>query len=335
MFIIKFPVKLIPWQVLLIMFFLICMCCSYSQASAEEHRGDLLVSKMISLNPPDGIVHKRTFSDQSRILFVAGLEGTGHHGVQAMIKVCVKTSEKLCEAIEDVTHVFQEARGKSDTIFGLFGVEETGYNAVHIMAAYLKMKDYAVKNERKLYIISLELIKDSGMMSYPNYGGPNKSLNHPDIAVMAALAEMAGMDFRVLVLQRNARDILRSVTSSSYGGAAEPKILVDNAAALYSQMEQLDPRFYFCLPYEKMGNMTDSEQSGFVHFLHPTILPSMMDTMLQMVHYKPKPSTTSTEHFASEEERRFKGASREYHEWLLARQLGLINGLCQKTGHMR
>lgn len=119
MFSIKFPVKLIPWQVLFITFFLICMSCSYSQASAEEHRGDLLVSKMISLNPPDGIVHKRTFSDQSRILFVAGLEGTGHHGVQAMIKVCVQTSEKLCEAIEDVTHVFQEARGKSDTIFGL------------------------------------------------------------------------------------------------------------------------------------------------------------------------------------------------------------------------
>lgn len=62
-----------------------------------------------------------------------------------------------------------------------------------------------------LYYMGLGGHKGSGMFSYPNYNGRFKSLDHPDIYQLGLLDEQAGMDYRVLVLQRNGLDILKSV----------------------------------------------------------------------------------------------------------------------------
>ncbi len=42
----------------------------------------------------------------------------------------------------------------------------------------------------------LGFVTGSGMLSYPNYNGRQKSLDHPDIAILAALAEAVGIDLR-------------------------------------------------------------------------------------------------------------------------------------------
>jgi hypothetical protein len=74
------------------------------------------------------------------------------------------------------------------------------------------------------------------MLSYPNLNTEDKALNHPDVFALAVMAEKVGIDFRVLVLQRDAASILWSTEKRHFGDVQEPKILIDNAAALYSQV---------------------------------------------------------------------------------------------------
>ena len=50
------------------------------------------------------------------------------------------------------------------------------------------------------------------MLSYPNMGGASKELQHPSLVTLAKLAEKAGLDLRILVLTRDARDLLASTT---------------------------------------------------------------------------------------------------------------------------
>lgn len=40
-----------------------------------------------------------------------------------------------------------------------------------------------------LYVLGLGFSDGVGMLSYPNFGGPNKAVNHPDVFLLAALAE--------------------------------------------------------------------------------------------------------------------------------------------------
>lgn len=59
----------------------------------------------------------------------------------------------------------------------------------------------------------------TGMMSYPNFNGPDKTLQYVDFRLIAEEAERAGVDVRMVYLSRSARAVLRSDTEhNSYGG---------------------------------------------------------------------------------------------------------------------
>jgi hypothetical protein len=45
---------------------------------------------------------------------------------------------------------------------------------------------------------------------YPNFNGPNKPLQHPDLVLLAKVAEHADIDLRIVYLRRDALDLLRS-----------------------------------------------------------------------------------------------------------------------------
>jgi hypothetical protein len=45
---------------------------------------------------------KTIFNDKKRVLFVAGLEGSGHHALHSMFDICFK--DKLCVADQDISH---------------------------------------------------------------------------------------------------------------------------------------------------------------------------------------------------------------------------------------
>merc|ERR1712190_303359 len=54
-----------------------------------------------------------------------------------------------------------------------------------------------------------------GEMSYPNYiHGPERSLRKPDVHLLASLCEEAGIDLRILVLNRQANQIYHSTITN-------------------------------------------------------------------------------------------------------------------------
>ena len=66
---------------------------------------------------------------------------------------------------------------------------------------------------------------------------------------LATAAEAAGVDLRILLLQRPAKDILISTTVKRHFGNPMHEMLVlsDNAATLHSELEALDPAFFRCV----------------------------------------------------------------------------------------
>lgn len=95
-----------------------------------------------------------------------------------------------------------------------------------------------------------------GEMSYPNYGGPCKRFQFPDVRVLAELLESLGVDFRILVVVRNAVDVLLSTTVHRHFGYwkynAEMYADIVNERILNDQLYRLDKRFFRCIDYDKL-----------------------------------------------------------------------------------
>lgn len=293
-----------------------------------------------------GTIAKNFGDGKSRLLFVAGLEGTGHHAWQDMFQECIDANH--CEVHVNLTHSLMQFDPVKLTVHGLFGAEDTHMNAAQIDTVFHIMKSLAVGTGDRLYLVGLCFVKRSAMLSYPNYNGINKALDHPDISTLAALAELAGLDFRVLVLQRSAQEILASTRRRDIGGVDEPKVLVDNAAALYTQMKLIDRAFYHCVHYRELGKMTQNSKAKaqLMHFLHPVLMPAVMDAMLSKVQYAATNTSTSTTYTPArtkkhglkasntvaertQENLQLEMRSNVYHEWQLQQRMDLIDELCR------
>ena len=127
-----------------------------------------------------------------------------------------------------------------------------------------------------------------GMLSYPNGPSPHKTLDRPDMFVLAALAETASLDIRFLVILRSAEAALHSTMDNRHFGSMEPQILVSNAEAMYAQMQQLSSAFYKCVNYEDLvyTGLNTAQKHTLIDFLHPAVIShnsSLLDAMLYEV----------------------------------------------------
>lgn len=195
---------------------------SISSTSSTSSTGGIISSA------GGGRIGKTIYHPQVRLLFVAGLEGTGHHAWKSMLDVCA--ARRLCVVEEEMTRIMMRFDPHTRTVHGLFGAADVDSNAAQVAALYRRMKEIAAAAEQAhaapaLHLLGLCFVKYSAMMSYPNYNGLHKSLDHPDISVMAAAAEAAGIDLRVLVLQRNAQEILRSTQKRQIGPRNSPYLI--------------------------------------------------------------------------------------------------------------
>lgn len=131
------------------------------------------------------------------------------------------------------------------------------------------------------------------MLSYPHGPGSikgGKTINRPDMSVMAAIAEAAKLDIRFLVLLRNAGAVLNSTMDGRHFGRGQPQILVANAEAMYAQLALLSPAFYRCLTYDDLvhNGLLPTQRSRLIDFLHPVLLNvERLDHMLKKVHLRP------------------------------------------------
>lgn len=201
-------------------------------------------------------VTKKNFNDKARFVFVAGLEGTGHHAMKSLFGACAP----LCKAAAASVSGALYKGGSNPTGVFVFGDQDIA----SILSQRTSFKS-ALKQETldatddTLYILNTMGGGGSGQMSYPNFSGGDKSLHHPNVHELAALAEAAGVDFRVLVLQRNSHEIrLSDVDHRHFGKEAhELAVLADNAAVLSSQLALMDPKFFVCVKYHRLNNATE------------------------------------------------------------------------------
>ena len=229
-------------------------------------------------------LEKKQSSELNRLIFIAGLEGTGHHGARAVFNVCVK--KKLCKVDYPITDQIMRYDWKTDILHGLFGAADVNLNAVEAVNVLRSMRRTAGQGGSNLNFLGLCYATRSGMLSYPNFNGKHKTLDHPDLHMIATLAEAAGLDFRVLVLQRDADEVLRSNSRRGYGGSLGPKVLIANAEALQAELALVDPRFFRCVQYRSLGVLSAEGRRQLADFLHPTLLqPQLMDEMLSKFKY--------------------------------------------------
>jgi hypothetical protein len=95
---------------------------------------------------------------------------------------------------------------------------------------------------------------NTGMLSYPNFGGPLKIFQYPDVRLLAEVAERAEVDLRIVVLHREAADLLHSTTGhrhfARYG--QEAIALAHSARVLAAQLRSMDREFFLCVPYSRL-----------------------------------------------------------------------------------
>jgi hypothetical protein len=262
-------------------------------------------------------IKKTVFDDSKRILFFAGLEGTGHHAMKEVMMECVNTT--FCTSFEDMN--LDLFKRNSNGVFGLFGAADAAKSSYWLDSFLEHLTVFSQLSQPQLSVLALGMIPRVGMASYPNFGSTEtKSIDHPDLLPLVVLAEAAKVDLRIVVLQRKAYDILVStIVHRNFGHGYEARILLDNAAVLYSQLKLIDPKFFVCLHYHNMHNLTNVELSHMRNFLHPKIDDKLMTKMWKHIQYH--------EHAEDPAERQ-KMKPYEYSALRLEIELNRIDSLC-------
>ena len=201
-------------------------------------------------------VTKTHFSSSSRVLFVAGLEGSGHHMWQQVLGRCFRRG--LCETdanLSTLLHAVRHRDGPHGQLAkkGLFEhalqdgafVYESPPAETEARLARVRERLHAAASSSKPRLLVLNGIggglgmcvplhgKDngtrgtttwcSGMLSYPNMAGLNRALHNPDLYRLARWAEAAGADLRVVVVRRSALATLLSTSSNRHRRATALK----------------------------------------------------------------------------------------------------------------
>ena len=193
---------------------------------------------------------------------------------------------QVCVANQDLSDQLYVGKGYAASGIFVYGGQDTKELIackrqrfqVELLLAKARSED-----EGRSILVWLNLANEAqnGMMSYPNFGDVDKEIHHPDLVVLARLCEDAGVDLRVVVLQRDAGAMIRSTVVHRHFDAEphEAAMLADNAAALALQLQLLDDRFFQCTEFDDFassgaGNSTFWDDT--VPFLHPSLNASTL-----------------------------------------------------------
>ena len=145
---------------------------------------------------------KRVSSSRVRFLFVAGIEGSGHHAVREIHLRCEQLHGP-CAHSDRITKLLYHGENNADGIF-VYGNDHQTVSSISEMREELKSAVKVEMNKYKkptLVLLNTGFGAGVGMISYPNYNGAGKSIHHPDLNELAKTFEEAGADLRIFVLQ--------------------------------------------------------------------------------------------------------------------------------------
>jgi hypothetical protein len=267
------------------------------------------------------IIKKTIFSGNSRLFFAAGLEGTGHQAFSTML------THAPCDVCACACNLSLSVMNGIDGN-GLFwtndnrDIRDKLFVTVHFMKQLVVSATHAGGSVGQLHILGLDCVREAGMLSYPNYGHERfKVFDHPDLTVLASIAEHVQLDLRILVLLRGATDILISTVDRRKFSGGNPvmqaKVLIVNAAVLYAQLQSIDRQFYSCVNYEDLSDIDGSEERSLKLqvFLHSELTLETLRAMFSPVVYH--------DHFGN-----VTSSSDAHYESLLSAKMVLFKGLC-------
>ena len=125
-------------------------------------------------------------------MFVAGLEGTGHHGMKSLLgvtKLLYKKAGMDGDATQAIFHhtlpdykTLHDDRRKDVDILK---------EREHLKAHMLNLIGNATEkgSTGNIFLLNPAEYGSYTMLSYPNMGGSTKSLQHPDMVTLAKLCE--------------------------------------------------------------------------------------------------------------------------------------------------
>lgn len=312
---------------------------------------------------PD-LVIKKAYDKPSRMVFVAGVEGTGHHAMRSFFDVCVLSDKHPeCEMEIELSKKLMLYDEEQKRLGGIFGTKlahdsdhQTKYSTT-LKDVVKRMNELSVMNTNHLSVVGLSygnwLGAESGMMSYPNYDGIDKALEVPDIVLLASLAESAGLDLRILVLYRtDVKALLKSYTRRfDMDMYSEAMVMISALSQLYAQMVLIDKRFIQCIHFESLTgrpssdnsdmlpSLTEAEKEQLIRFIHPAVLQDVSSSMWETIKHQgdsptsvtaqPKPMDENTSTSAASIE--VNNLQAEYLFWRLRRQMSLVESYCKNV----
>uniref|UniRef100_A0A7S3PKL9 Uncharacterized protein n=1 Tax=Aplanochytrium stocchinoi TaxID=215587 RepID=A0A7S3PKL9_9STRA len=203
-------------------------------------------------------VPKTIRSGSPTLVFIAGLEGTGHH-------MFAKLGRK-----HTVRHLYDSLTNYlCDSAWNDNGIDLHTEARKQLVESFKKLHDTPAfaDGSTVFFLNTVFTEKAVNMYSYP-WGGPRCYLKrfarvvcNIDTIDLARIAEEAGIDFRIVVLRRS---IGAAVVSASlhrpYGTlVSESRMLIQSWALLRTHLNILDPDFYIEIKYEDM--LSEPEES--------------------------------------------------------------------------
>ena len=172
--------------------------CNPSLNGSLEVRG---VHQQSFSQPADGVLVKTTVSSTFRLVFLVGLEGSGHHYLTPAVNHIRSTGHDYSN---ECRHMYKrlgikQAMERSPTYYRERVEEARGYMQT--------LAQYASSLPPKKAGTML-----CGRNSYPRLTGPEKVFSYIDLGTLANLAEDEGVDLRVIYLKRSAKQMIISTT---------------------------------------------------------------------------------------------------------------------------
>lgn len=157
-----------------------------------------------ALSTAGGILPKTVFSSKLRLVFLVGLEGTGHHYmVSAFSRVFSKTAgnkRKVHQCVRMFTQFeIQHSMNSSPSFY------KDNFENARISMRGIAKRGSSLDPENAVALLC-------GRNSYPRNRGVNKVYQNIDLEMLVDLAEQEGVDLRVVYLKRSAHDIAISTT---------------------------------------------------------------------------------------------------------------------------
>jgi len=234
----------------------------------DEPRSDWQVA--VKPVEPEGPV----VEDQVRFLMVLGPEGSSHSFVSAMFHN--STTKKLLESMEEGLDLHVQLQRSLYNFWGKAGLWDWPCKVDHrapeevfeaVVRSLGKMKRKAMlalarKRRRSAgaaaqapmqIVIPLNSADEpsAGMGSYPNFNGPCRSLQYPDVDAAMLACQAAGVNCSLLVLLRDVQEVIHStaVRRGFQEKHSQVKLMVNMLSVIHTQLESHLGHPHWCWEY--------------------------------------------------------------------------------------